>query len=315
MNSSSGIQSAHYKKRDKGKQSQPFGRQVEGIPSSQLNNYNRQDPRAGGMESYIPNVPANHSAHPHKNYRQGNPMQTTSTGDSSYVQNKLNNKRDQKLSAESGGTDFNQNQSTTNNQEDFKNPATSSNYQYEGGTIQGNATSTQRAAARMSIPPLNIAQRPESPDFDHRNFPRMGGNHDEDVLLGEHEVSTPRRKDQLENESKKTSGASTPSRDGADTPTRKKFNEHQQQLGENKGFIHDLTATNISRKYPIDRPRGAAEGRAHGNNTYPPFSDTEPVQINSQNSIEGETVDRDNNYYEREQHRESKSRWDTAQNE
>jgi hypothetical protein len=39
--------------------------------------------------------------------------------------------------------------------------------------------------------------------------------------LEENEVLTPRRQEQLDKESKKTSGASTPSRDGADTPTRK----------------------------------------------------------------------------------------------
>jgi hypothetical protein len=75
----------------------------------------------------------------------------------------------------------------------------------------------------------------------------------DEAYVGEGEVFTPRRHDQLENESKKTSGASTPSRDGADTPTRKNFNEQQKQLGDKQGFIHDLTSSNMNRKYEIDR--------------------------------------------------------------
>mmetsp|Transcript_14833 Transcript_14833/g.14719 ORF Transcript_14833/g.14719 Transcript_14833/m.14719 type:complete len:470 (-) Transcript_14833:34-1443(-) len=325
MNSSSGIQSAHYKKREKGKQSQPLGRQVDGSSSSQFHNTAKQDLRVGGMESYIPNMGSNYAPHPHNKYRQGVPMQNTSTGDSSYFTPKMPNRKDQKLSAESGGTDFNQNQSTTNNQEDSKTP----------NNTQGNSTNSQRMQSRANVPPLNMAHKMPSPEFDQRNHgPKnrvVGGNHEEDVLLGENEVSTPRRKDQFENDSKKTSGASTPSRDGADTPTRKKFNEHQQQLGENKGFIHDLTAANISRKYPIDRPRGAqnAENSRNthsSNNIYPqvPFGEQmEPPQFNSQNSFEdrknneGDILnDRDNNYYEREreqQFRDSASRWEAPQ--
>lgn len=35
------------------------------------------------------------------------------------------------------------------------------------------------------------------------------------------------------------------------------FNLHEQQLAKNKGFIHDLTAGNTNRKYPIDPQRTA----------------------------------------------------------
>lgn len=139
--SSSGIQSHQYKKREKGKQSQPFGRQTEGIPTSQLNNMMRHDPRSG-MEGQMQNIggcPTNTS---HNRHRQADSRQITSTGDSSYVPNKHNRRKDQKLSAESGGTPSNPNQNPTNQQEDFKNPSRSVNYQYEGNT-QGNSTIIQ----------------------------------------------------------------------------------------------------------------------------------------------------------------------------
>ena len=337
MSSSSGTQNFQYKKREKGKQSQPLGRQLEGGSSSQFNNVNpRHEPRMV-MDNYMPSVNSNHASQSHQRHRQADSRQTNSTGDSSYVQNKQNRRKDQKLSAESGGTDFNQNQSTTNQQEESKNIPSSSNYQYEGNT-QGNATNTQRTSSRANVPHLNIVPRPTSPEFDQRNYGSMGlgigGSYDEDVVLDEHEVSTPRRKDQLENESKKTSGASTPSRDGADTPRRK---NDLQQLGENKGFIHDLTASNVSRKYPIEKIRGNPQNSDNGinmtmhasNNTYSqmPFGDQmeSAPQFNSQNSYEerknneGEMQnDRDNNYWEREQEqqhvRDSKNRWDPSQN-
>ena len=52
---------------------------------------------------------------------------------------------------------------------------------------------------------------------------------------------TPRKRDEFEEESKKTDGASTPSRNGADTPTRKEFIDHQQRMDGLNGTIHDLT--------------------------------------------------------------------------
>jgi len=159
----------------------------------------------------------------------------------------------------------------------------------------------------------------------------MGMSLDEDVLLGENEVLTPRQKDQLE-KSLKTGGASTPSRDGADTPNTEKFIEHQQQLGGNKGFIHDLTAANFTKKYPLDRSKNIPANsdsrnlQMHpSNNTYPNMPSGEPIdtspQFNSQNSFEERKNneeegmnDRDNNYWEREQEhqnlRDSNSRWD-----
>lgn len=163
----------------------------------------------------------------HQRHRYNDPRQVYNNDSSLSQSNNIRNKKDQKLSAESGGTDFNsQNPSNTNQTEEFRRE-------------------------------FNIGQRSQSPENDQMSIPSLMIQNpqifEEDVLLGENEVLTPRRQEQLENESKKTSGASTPSRDGADTPTRKNFNEHQQQFGDKKGFIHDLTSSNPTRKYPIDR--------------------------------------------------------------
>ena len=212
-----------------------------------------------------------HPGQANQRHRQADPRQTYSMNDSNYNQNQPRRK-DQKLSAESGGTEFNQYQSTTNQQEDFKSTGASQNYQYDVN-MQGSITSsTQRTPSKTNIPHLNIGQRTGSPDVNQRNYGNLGANigtnYDEDVLLGENEVNTPRRQEQLENESKKTSGASTPSRDGADTPTRKNFNDHQQQLEENKGFIHDLTTSNMNRKYPIKGMRGNTQNIANGTNIF-----------------------------------------------
>jgi hypothetical protein len=265
VNSSSGIQSQQYKK-GKGKQSQPFGRQSEGPSSNQYNS--RHDPRSGN-DGYVQSMGSGHASQANQRHRQADPRQTYPTGDSGYNPNKQSrNRKDQKLSAESGGTDFNQNQSTANQMEDFKSPTVSQNYQYDPSSQNSQSNSHQRTPTR-NVPRLNIGQRPASPDQNERNFQNLslGQNYEEDVLLGEHEISTPRRQEQLENESKKTSGASTPSRDGADTPTRKNFNDQQTM---NTGFIHDLTATNANRKYPIDRMSSQnSEGRGRSNNTYP----------------------------------------------
>lgn len=139
MSSSSGIQSDQYKKREKGKQSQPFGRHHEG---------------------------------PSFRSKQTDSRQTYATGDSGHNP-KQNRRKDQKYSAESGGTDFNQNQTMVNQLEEVKN---------------------MRGPNITSVFNTNFEQN---------------------------EVLTPRRQELLDNESRKTSGASTPSRDGADTPTRK----------------------------------------------------------------------------------------------
>lgn len=100
----------------------------------------------------------------------------------------------------------------------------------------------------------------------------------------------------------KTSGASTPSRDGANTPTRKNFNDVQQQLGENKGIIHDLTA-NINRKYPIDRLRANPASNDSGrntcfnssNNTFPQFAVGDQIDMNQPNlGVQNSYDERDN---------------------
>ena len=136
--SSSGIQSLHYKKREKGKQSQPFGRQTEGIPASQLNNIMRHESR-NVTDGYAQHMSMNTTNTSYNRHRQADSRQITSTGDSSYIPNKHNRRKDQKLSAESGGTPSNPNQNTTNQQEDSKNSSNPLNYQYEGNT-QGNST-------------------------------------------------------------------------------------------------------------------------------------------------------------------------------
>lgn len=304
VSSSSGIQSHQYKKREKGKQSQPFGRQSETPSSGQFSNLPKHDTRLSG-ESYMHNIGvAGHVSQANQRHRQADPRQTYSTGDSSFNQ-KQNRRKDQKLSAESGGTDFNQNPSTQNQMEELKSSVASHHYPYEG-TIQGSTNSaTLRAANRPNVPHLNIAQRAGSPEGDQRNYPNIGldgrGNFDEDVLLGENEISTPRRQEQLENESKKTSGASTPSRDGADTPTRKNFNEHQQQLGENTSFIHDLTASNVSRKYPIDRKRVNPHASDSGRNVNTMPSNNTFTQMSLGDQMEfGQPLGSQNSYDERE---------------
>ena len=225
--SSSGIQPHHFDKREKNKQSQPYGRQSEG-PSSQYSGLIKQDPRPS-VESYTHNLGGSHLSQTNQRQRILDQRQGHSTGDSNH--NKNNRRKDLKLSAESGGTDFNQNPSTPNQTEELKSNSTTQHYQYES-SIQGNATPPS-ASNRANIGHLNIGQRSTSPEGD-RNFPGItmnrGGNIEEDVVLEENELLTPRRQEQLENESKKTSGASTPSRDGANTPTRKNFNDVQDIL-------------------------------------------------------------------------------------
>lgn len=106
------------------------------------------------------------------------------------------------------------------------------------------------------------------------------------------------------------------------------FNEHQQNLSKNGGFIHDLTAGNTNRKYPIDLHRANmnAEGQrnAGGMPTHSSFPQMPygermdfPYSGDAQNSFEDldsrrvpshagrQEVDQDDNqdssYWEREQ--------------
>ena len=51
---------------------------------------------------------------------------------------------------------------------------------------------------------------------------------------------TPRKHDDNEEE-RKTDGGSTPSRNGADTPTRKEYVDHQQRIRGRHAEIYDLT--------------------------------------------------------------------------
>lgn len=328
ISSSSGIQTQQYKKREKGKQSQPLGRQSEGPSTGQFSNITRHDPRNAAGDYMQTISGGSHSTHTNQQrHRQADPRQIFNTGDSSYNQ-KQNRKKDQKLSAESGGTDFNQNPSTPNQTEDMRAGLSPPIFQHDGNT-QG-APISQRTPNRTNVPRLNIHKRTSSPDGDQRNAEfnlNRGANFEEDVLLGENEVLTPRRQEQFENDSKKTSGASTPSRDGADTPTRKNFNEHQQQLGENKGFIHDLTDANINRKYPIEKKRSKPHNNdisrnaamMPSNNTYSQLNEQIDLAqpLSSQNSYDERDHRRgnyggmdhereyqnyqDNNYWEREQ--------------
>lgn len=286
--SSSGYPQQHFKKREKGKQSQPYGRQSEGPSSGTFGNLTKQEQRPH-PDTYMVNMGGTHASQVNQRPRQVDHRQGHSTGDTSYRTNK---RKDQKLSAESGGTDFNQNQSVVNQNEERK--ASSQNYPYEANT-QGNINQPSNVGShRVNVPTLNIGQRASSPEG-HQAYPNLM----HDTRDNDNEVSTPRRNEQLENESKKTSGASTPSRDGADTPTRKNFNEHQQQLGDKKGFIHDLTASNFNRKYPIDRARGnpGNEHSRNPNNTYSQLPMGEHLDFAQQ------PLAAQNSYDEREQHR------------
>lgn len=209
--SSSGTQSHSYKKNVKGYlgtrqvaadsvQNQAFSRASEGPLGGQFRNITRHDPRAV-VETHVPSYPGQAN----QRHRQADPRQTYTMGGDSHTQNQPRRK-DQKLSAESGGTEFNQYQSTTNQQEDFKSTGPSPNYQYDVN-MQGSITSnTQRTLTKTNIPHLNIGQRTGSPEEDQRIYGNLGmgigGNYDEDVLLGENEVSTPRRQEIIENESK-----------------------------------------------------------------------------------------------------------------
>lgn len=199
--SSSGIQSHHFEaKREKNKQSQPYGRQSEG--SSQYSGLIKQEMRAP-IDSYAHNLGGgSHASQANQRQRLFDQRQGHSTGDSNHNQ-KVNRRKDLKLSAESGGTDFNQNPSTPNQTEELKSNSTTQHYQYES-SIQGNATPPS-TSNRSNIGHLNIGQRSTSPEGD-RNFPGVsmnrGGNIEEDVLLEENELLTPRRQEQLDNESK-----------------------------------------------------------------------------------------------------------------
>lgn len=187
--SSSGIQSHHFEaKREKNKQSQPYGRQSEG--SSQYSGLIKQETRPTG-DSFSHNLGGvSHTS-------QANQRQGHSTGYSSHNQ-KINRKKDLKLSAESSGTDFNQNPSTPNQTEDLKSNISMKAVSKEMQIHSQNSN-------RSNIGHLNIGQRSTSPEGD-RNFPGVsinrGGNVEEDVILEENELLTPRRQEQLENESK-----------------------------------------------------------------------------------------------------------------
>ena len=86
-----------------------------------------------------------------------------------------------------------------------------------------------------------------------------------------------------------------------DPPCLGGYDDVQQQLGENKGVIHDLTA-NINRKYPIDRLRANAtnndSGRNTGsnpsNNTFSQLATSDQTDFNQQN------LGMQNSYDERE---------------
>lgn len=221
-------------KKQKGKQIQPYGRPYESIFSNQHRSNTKHD-QVPKIESYLHSISGNEIEF-QTNQRQRYLDHRQNFNNDSNNSQMMSRKKDQKLSAESGGTDFNsQNPSNTNQTEELKRPSIS-NFRYEGITgIQGNGTPPSSSSNISNIHQMNISQRPRSPENDQMNIQSLmmnNPNYEEDVLLGENEILTPRRQEQLENESKKTSGASTPSRDGADTPTRKNFNKHQQQLGD-----------------------------------------------------------------------------------
>mmetsp|Transcript_42638 Transcript_42638/g.40934 ORF Transcript_42638/g.40934 Transcript_42638/m.40934 type:complete len:80 (-) Transcript_42638:111-350(-) len=63
--------------------------------------------------------------------------------------------------------------------------------------------------------------------------------HHPNVIMGipqQEQSSTPKR-----NDSRKTSGANTPNREGANTPTTKNYRDQQQ----NSTYIHNLTSTQL----------------------------------------------------------------------